>query len=115
MPADISGKKIFIRTEVVECDLPLLLSKEAMKRANTSIDFSTDTVIILGSTQKLLFTSSGHYCVPLGHHIFAVEEDSSMLKSESVLFSEEFKQKSPVEKRKDYYCCSYKYENVYHT
>ena len=35
MPAEISGKKIFIRTEVVECDLPLLLSKEAMKRTNT--------------------------------------------------------------------------------
>ena len=29
-----------------------------------------------------------------------VEEDSSMLKSDSVLFSEEFKQKSPIEKRK---------------
>ena len=70
-----------------------------MKRTKTNIDFPTDTVTILGSTQKLLFTSSGYYCVRLGHHICisVVEEDSSMLTSESVLFGEEFKEPS-VEK-----------------
>ena len=89
-----------MRTKVVVCDLPLLLSKEPAKRTKINIDISTDIVTILGSRQKLLFTSPGHYCVPLGHHISVVEEESSMLQSEYVLFGEEFKQELSVKKRK---------------
>ena len=37
-----------------------------MKKAETNIDFKTDTVSMFGSQQKLITTSSGHYAVPLG-------------------------------------------------
>ena len=37
-----------------------------MKKAETIIDFKTDTVSMFGSQQKLITTSSGHYAVPLG-------------------------------------------------
>ena len=40
-----------------------------MKKAEMSIDFSKDTVTIFGKTQKLLFTSSGHYCISIGKQI----------------------------------------------
>ena len=63
---EIAGRKLNIETEVVNCDLPLLLSKDAMKEAEMSIDFSKDTVIIFGKTQKLLLTSSDHYCISIG-------------------------------------------------
>ena len=37
-----------------------------MKKAETNIDFKTDTVSLFGSQQKLITTPSGHYAVPLG-------------------------------------------------
>ena len=52
---------------------PLLFSKEAMKKGNATVNFSTDEITIIGSTIKLLFTSSGHYCLPLNQHISLAE------------------------------------------
>ena len=37
-----------------------------MKKAETNIDFKTDTVSMFGSQQESITTSSGHYAVPLG-------------------------------------------------
>ena len=37
-----------------------------MKKAETNIDFKTDTVSMFGSQQELITTSSRHYAVPLG-------------------------------------------------
>ena len=37
-----------------------------MKKAETNIDFKTDTVSMFGSQQELITTPSGHYAVPLG-------------------------------------------------
>ena len=66
IPACIGGKEVFLETDVIDGDLPLLLSKDAMKKAEMNIDFTNDNVTIFGQTQKLMFTSSGHYCIPLG-------------------------------------------------
>ena len=41
---DIAGVSATITTDVVAYDIPLLLSKEAMKKANTKIDFQPDEV-----------------------------------------------------------------------
>ena len=68
-PWIIAGKKIFIETDVVDYEIPLLLSKDAMKKAGMSIKFATDTVTIFGRKQDLLFTSLGHYSIPLENHI----------------------------------------------
>ena len=65
LPSVLAGKKVLIETDVVKCDIPLLLSKEAMKKASMQIDFKNDTVIIFGERNKLLLTSTGHYCVPI--------------------------------------------------
>lgn len=60
----IGDKKVFIETNVVGCD-PFLLSKEAMKKASMQIDFTSDVVTIFGKPRTILFTSIGHYCIPL--------------------------------------------------
>ena len=49
-----------METDIINRDLPLLPSKDAMKKAEMSIDFTKVEVTIFGPTQKLLFTSSGH-------------------------------------------------------
>ena len=63
IPAAINGMKINIQTEVIDNEIPLLLSKEAMKRANTILYFETDSVTMFGMNFPLDFTSSGHYMI----------------------------------------------------
>ena len=65
-PAVLGKKKVNIQADVIDCNLPLLLSKESMKRAQTQINFRDDQVTMLGQTLNLQFTTSGHYSVALG-------------------------------------------------
>ena len=53
-------------TEVIENDIPLLLSKDTMKKANTYIDFANDKIAILNKEVPLQFTITGHYYIPTG-------------------------------------------------
>ena len=68
-PALIGTRKVFLEADLIDCDLPLLLSKESMKKADTHINFKNDEVTMLGQKLKLKFTSSGHYAITLmGHY-----------------------------------------------
>ena len=73
VPCWMAGKKLKIRTDVVDCDIPLLLSRKAMKTARMSIDFIGDNVHLFGKTLKLNITSSGHYCLPINKNKTEVE------------------------------------------
>ena len=64
-PATIGSRHIFIETDVVDTHVPLLLSKEAMKKADTLINFTDDSVTMFGEVQNVYFTKSGHYAVAL--------------------------------------------------
>ena len=52
-----------IETDVVPDDLPLLLSKQSMKTARTTIDFVNDKVTMLDQVLDLCFTLSGHHAI----------------------------------------------------
>ena len=65
LPATIGSKKVTIETEIVTANIPLLLSKELMKKTKTVLDFNNDNVEMLGEVQKLIETSSGHYAIPI--------------------------------------------------
>ena len=65
IPAKIGSNDVFIKTDIVDTDLPLLLSKQSMKEAGTKLDFHSDTVNMFGEDIPLRFTSSGHYCIPI--------------------------------------------------
>ena len=54
-----------IQTNVISNELPLLLSKDAMKKANTKIDVTNDRINILGQEIDIRFTTSGHYSIPI--------------------------------------------------
>ena len=53
-----------LKTDVVKSEIPLLLSKESMKAAESKIDFVNDTINISGKDIHLHFTTSGHYAIP---------------------------------------------------
>ena len=65
IPAVVAGKEVFIQTDVVESDIPLLLSRKAMKTAGVMMDLETDTAKIFGRDVALNLTTSGHYCIPI--------------------------------------------------
>ena len=64
-PCEIAGVKCRITSDVVDSDIPLLLSKPSMKAAKVTLDFENDKASILGQNIDLQCTSSGHYFVPL--------------------------------------------------
>lgn len=65
LPCLVGGTKVHLATDVVECQIPLLLSKMSMKKARMIINFGTDQVDINGKKLKLLNAESGHYLLPL--------------------------------------------------
>ena len=65
LPVVIAGKEATINTDVVESDIPLLLSRTVMKKAAVKIDLENDTATIMGKEVALNLTTSGHYCIPI--------------------------------------------------
>ena len=61
----IGDTEAHIETQVVNCDLPLLLSKNSMQKARTKIDFQKNKAIMFEKEIDLRFTTSGHYYIPL--------------------------------------------------
>ena len=44
IPVVIGSKKVNVETDVIDADIPLLMSKVDMKRAETVLNFNEDTV-----------------------------------------------------------------------
>ena len=65
IPVNMAGCDIMLRTDVVDSDIPLLLSKQTMKEAGIVIDLLNDRAEIFGKDIPLDTTSAGHYCIPL--------------------------------------------------
>ena len=64
-PVMIANKKCTITSDVIDGELPLLLSKSAMKKAGVVLNIVTDVVEVLNKSIKLKTSSSGHYLLPL--------------------------------------------------
>ena len=64
----------------------MLLSKNAMKRAQAVLDFKNDSILLLGERHPLLFTSPGHYCIQLSKNKLETEKrDSEHISNQIVL------------------------------
>ena len=71
----MTGKQeIELETDIVDTDTPLLLSKSAMKKSSTVIDFDKNTAFLFGKKQKLIKTTSGHYAIPLTNKRKIIED-----------------------------------------
>ena len=65
LPAVIAGKEVMIKTDVVESDIPLLLSWTAMKKAAIKMDLENDTATVMRKEVALNLTTSGDYCIQI--------------------------------------------------
>ncbi|KAL5262236.1 hypothetical protein ACHWQZ_G007827 [Mnemiopsis leidyi] len=90
LPAVINDKEVMIQTQVVDADIPLLLSKSAMQKANMVIDMGNDTVTAYGVTKPLHYTESGHCSIKLNNNSI---DNACLCSTENcVLFSEDSKE-----------------------
>ena len=58
-------KEDMIKSDVIDSDLFLLLSKSVMKKASVQIDFSNDVANILNEKINIAFTANRHYALPI--------------------------------------------------
>ena len=65
IPAVIGAKTVSIKTDIVNADIPLLLSKTAMKNAKMSLNFDDDSLSAFDQKIPLKVTTNGLYSLPI--------------------------------------------------
>ena len=74
VPCSINGKNILLQIDVIDCNIPCLISKFALKKAGGIINLEEDTVRLFGQVVKMENAPSGHYTLPV-HDI--VKDDNT--------------------------------------
>ena len=65
IPVNICNVDVALNVDVVDTDIPLLLSRTSMKSLGMNIDLKNDAVIINGKSFDLNVAISGHYMLPV--------------------------------------------------
>jgi hypothetical protein len=67
LPVNIGGIHARVRTDVIDGEIPFLLSKSSLKEAEAVLDFVNDVLVVTGGRKiQLEHTSNGHYAIPIG-------------------------------------------------
>lgn len=66
IPVSLCDRDYLLETHVVNCDIPLLLSRESMKKVKCKLDMEKDEIVIDGCAQELFISQSGHPLVAIG-------------------------------------------------
>ena len=86
IPIYVNQSKHKLSVDVVNCNIPLLLSRETLKRANAQIDIGSATMRFLGESVPLLISTSGHMCLQIGRPLNMENEETRKVLSR-VLFT----------------------------
>ena len=65
LPVEIANEKLILTIDVVDANIPLLLSKQHMKSYGMTIDLANDKAMFMGKRIWLDEAESGHYMIPL--------------------------------------------------
>ena len=65
LPVVIGQQPVTIESDVVHCDVPLLMSRSSMKRSNMHLNSENDTANTFNQDINLIVTKSGHYAILL--------------------------------------------------
>ena len=102
IPGCINGMRVKIQTEVIDNEIPLLLSKEAMKKASTVLFFETDSVSMFGEKFPLDFTSSGHYMIHVHPSVMKVPRNNPLLLLNISNMNDDEKSKAAIKLHKQF-------------
>ena len=92
IPAQIGDTKCSIETEVVHIDLPLLFSKDSLKRAKAVLDMCNNKATMFHQPVELNYISTGHYCIDITGKQKTKYEESEIVFLEGKLNESEKKQ-----------------------
>ena len=65
IPISLGSRNLMLNTDIVASDIPLLLSRKSMKKANMTLDFKNDHAVIFDQSIQLIVTKWGHYAIPI--------------------------------------------------
>ena len=74
IPASIGDHPVFLELDIVQNDIPVLLSRTSMAKAEMCLDFKNDTLLAYEQTIKLPLSKTGHYLLPLTPSVRAMRE-----------------------------------------
>ena len=57
-----------LNTSIVASDIPLLLSRKSMKKANMTLDFKHDHAVIFDQLIQLIVKKLGNYAIPINSY-----------------------------------------------
>ena len=81
IPVKMCGKEMIIKANLVENNVPLLISNQSLKNAKAKVSFIHDTLLINGKMQQLITTSFGHYGIPVRHYNTELMNAMKMMES----------------------------------
>ena len=64
-PVAIGNIWYMMEIDVVKNDIPLLISRNSMKKMKMTLDFTADTANVRGKQIPLSCTTTGHYCIAM--------------------------------------------------
>ena len=79
IPTKLCGKDVLIKANIVENDVPLLISRHTLSEAKASLNFEHGILEIQGQSQKLIMTPSGHLAVPVARTEFDLEANINVV------------------------------------
>ena len=85
-PIYVGHSKYKLGVDVVKCNVPLLLSRETLKRARAKIDIGLASICFLGTTVPLSISSTGHLCLQISRPLDYSNQETQKVLSR-VLFS----------------------------
>ena len=65
LPCNIGGRRVQIKTEVVDADFPLLIGNTTLKKANAVLYIREKKVELLGTKMNMEETGSGHFSIKI--------------------------------------------------
>ena len=93
-PAVIGTTPVTIEADIVDTEIPLLFSRQSLKKAGMIIDFKHDTAFFLNQKLPLSVTSTGHYILPITQYSLMLSQN---VKSVNLTFTMATENKSKTE------------------
>lgn len=79
IPIYIDKHKYFLSVDVVDCSIPLLLSRKTLERADAKIHIKDASMNFLGTIVPLTITSSGHMCLRISRSLDTSDTETQNL------------------------------------
>ena len=86
IPAQIAQTNCSIEVEIIDADIPILLSKSSLQKADTVLDFKNDKLKMFNKKLDFKLSSNEHYAVNiLPNDVSNFHETKQILPSEQCI------------------------------